>query len=57
MQQCGRISALEADKIWKVTRKSASQGLKQVREEGLVVEVFKGPFDPRKVFILTESGS
>lgn len=56
IQKYGKISALEADKIWKVTRKTANQRLKQLCKEGLLVEISKGPFDPYKVFILAEPG-
>ena len=57
IQQYGKISTLEADKIWKVTRKTANQRLKQLCEEGLLVEISKGPFDPYKVFVLAKPGS
>jgi predicted HTH transcriptional regulator len=54
IQQHGKISALEADKIWKVTRKTAANRLKQLCKEGLLIEISKGPFDPYKVFVLAK---
>jgi ATP-dependent DNA helicase RecG len=57
IQKYGKISALEADKIWKVTRKTANQRLKQLCKEGLLIEISKGPFDPYKVFVLAKPGS
>lgn len=57
IQRHGKISALEADKLWKVTRKTATQRLKQLCKEGLLVEVSKGPFDPYKIYILAKPGS
>jgi predicted HTH transcriptional regulator len=57
IQQYGKISALEADKIWKVTRKTAAHRLKQLCKEGLLIEISKGPFDPYKVFILAKPGN
>ncbi|HSX37820.1 MAG TPA: helix-turn-helix domain-containing protein [Chlamydiales bacterium] len=57
IQQYGKISVLEADKIWKVTRKTANQRLKQLSKEGLLIEISKGPFDPHKVFVLAKPES
>jgi len=47
----------QSAKIWKVTRKTAANRLKQLCEEGLLVEISKGPFDPYKVFILAKPGN
>ena len=57
IQRHGKISALEADKIWKVTRKTAATRLKQLCKEGLLIEISKGPFDPYKVFVLAKPGN
>lgn len=54
LQKHGKISALEAEKLWKVTRRTASTRLKRMCLEGLLVELSTGPFDPYKTFILTE---
>lgn len=54
IQKHGKISASEAEKLWQITRRTASTRLKQMSQEGLLVEVSTGPFDPYKTFILPE---
>jgi predicted HTH transcriptional regulator len=54
IKQHGKISAMEAEKIWKLTRRTATNRLKKMCEEGLLVELSTGPFDPYKTFILAE---
>ncbi len=40
----------EAQKIWDVTSRTASGRLKQMCQEGLIVEISTGPYDPQKTF-------
>ncbi len=54
LQKEGKISVQAAEKIWKVTRKTANQRLKQLCKEGILAEISQGPFDPHKVFVLTK---
>ena len=54
LQKEGKISVQAAEKIWKVTRKTANQSLKQLCKEGILAEISQGPFDPHKVFVLTK---
>lgn len=54
IQQHGKISAMEAEKLWKLTRRTATNRLKKMCQEGLLVELSTGPFDPYKIFILAE---
>lgn len=42
----------EAQKIWNVTSRTASGRLKQMCQEGLIVEISTGPYDPQKTFRL-----
>lgn len=57
IQQYGKISALEAVKLWKVARRTASTRLKLLCREGLLIEISRGPFDPYKVFVLAKPGN
>lgn len=57
IQQHSKISAMEAEKLWKVTRRTASTRLKKMCQEGLLVELSTGSFDPYKIFILAEPGN
>lgn len=52
-----KISAMEAEKLWKVTRRTATTRLKKMCQEGLLVELSTGTFDPYKTFILAEHGN
>ncbi len=54
IQQNNKISAMEAEKLWKVTRRTATTRLKKMCQEGLLVELSTGAFDPYKTFILAE---
>lgn len=54
IQQNGKISAMEAEKLWKVTRRTSTTRLKKMCQEGLLVELSTGSFDPYKIFILAE---
>lgn len=57
INQNGKISAMEAEKLWKVTRRTATTRLKKMCEDGLLVELSTGSFDPYKTFILAEPGN
>lgn len=57
IQQNGKISAMEAEKLWKVTRRTATTRLKKMCQEGLLVELSTGSFNPYKTFILAEPGN
>lgn len=57
IQHNGKISAMEAEKLWKVTRRTATTRLKKMCQEGLLVELSTGSFDPYKTFILAEPGN
>jgi predicted HTH transcriptional regulator len=54
IEEHGKISAMEAEKIWKLTRRTATDRLKKTCQEGLLVELSTGPFDSYKTFILRE---
>jgi len=54
LEQHGKISAMEAEKIWKLSRRTATNRLKAMCHEGVLVELSTGPFDPYKTFILAE---
>lgn len=57
IHQNGKISAMEAEKLWKVTRRTATTRLKKMCQDGLLVELSTGSFDPYKTFILAEPGN
>lgn len=52
IRQHDKISVTEAAKLWKVSSRTATARLKMLCQEGLLMELSKGPFDPHKVFIL-----
>ena len=52
VRQHAKISVTEAAKLWKVSSRTATARLKVLCQEGLLMELSKGPFDPHKVFIL-----
>ncbi|MGB7128034.1 MAG: ATP-binding protein [Candidatus Rhabdochlamydia sp.] len=54
IKQHGKISAMEAEKIWKLSRRTTTSRLKKMCQEGILVELSTGPFDPYKMFILSE---
>lgn len=54
IQQHGKISAMEAEKLWKLTRRTATSRLKKMCQAGILIELSTGPFDPYKTFILAE---
>lgn len=54
IDQNGKISAIEAEKLWKVTRRTATTRLKKMCQDGLLVELSTGSFDPYKTFILAQ---
>jgi len=57
VRQHKQISVVEAAKLWNVSSRTATTRLKLLCQEGLLVELSKGPFDPYKVFILPKPGS
>ena len=44
IQQHGKISAMEAEKLWKLTRRTATNRLKKMCQEGILVELSIGSF-------------
>lgn len=42
----------KAQELWKVTSRTTSSRLKKMREQGILVEISTGPFDPQKKFSL-----
>lgn len=48
------LSAKAAQELWKISRRAATNRLKEMCAQGLLVEMSTGPRDPRKVFILAE---
>ena len=50
----GSLSAKTAQELWKVSRRAATTRLKEMVEQGFLVEMSTGPRDPHKVFILAE---
>lgn len=47
------ISAKEAQELWGVTSRTTNSRLKQMCQEGYLVEISTGPYDPKKTFRLT----
>jgi len=45
---------MEAERLWKLTRRTATSRLKKMCQAGILVELSTGPFDPYKTFILAE---
>ncbi|MBA2654426.1 MAG: putative DNA binding domain-containing protein [Gammaproteobacteria bacterium] len=48
------VTTKDASRVWKVTERTASSRLKKMLDEGLIIEVGTGPFDPKKKFVLTK---
>ena len=57
IRQHSRISVPEAAKLWNVSSRTATARLKSLCQEELLVALSKGPFDPHKVFILSQTGN
>lgn len=57
IKQHKRISVTEAAKLWDVSSRTATSRLKSLCQEEVLVEFSKGPFDPYKVFILSQTGN
>ncbi|MCH9627341.1 MAG: hypothetical protein S4CHLAM2_09780 [Chlamydiales bacterium] len=53
LTQHEEILPREAQKIWDVTSRTTSTRLKQMCQEGLIVEISTGPYDPQKTFRFT----
>lgn len=54
IQKEGKISAKIAQEIWKISRRATTTRLKEMCNQGLLVEMATGPRDPHKVFILAK---
>ncbi len=52
IRQHSKISVTEATKLWKVSSRTSTARLKMLCQEGALMALSKGPFDPHKVFIL-----
>jgi ATP-dependent DNA helicase RecG len=52
LQKQGKVSVLEAAKLWNVSSRTATTRIKSLCQKKLLTEVSKGPFDPHKIFIL-----
>jgi DNA-binding HxlR family transcriptional regulator len=50
----GSISGKTAQELWKVSRRAITTRLKEMIDQGFLVEMSTGPRDPHKVFILSE---
>ncbi len=57
IRQHNRISVTEAAKLWDVSSRTATSRLKSLCQEELLVALSKSPFDPHKVFILSQTGN
>jgi Fic family protein len=56
LRESEQISAKTAQQLWKISRRSATNRLKEMCEHGILVELSTGPRDPYKVFVLSEHG-
>ncbi len=54
LQSHTNITTKDAAKFWQVTERTASTRLKKMLENGLIIEVGTGHYDPRKKFILAK---
>lgn len=54
LQSHENLTTKDAAKLWQVTERTASTRLKKMLENGFVVEVGTGHYDPRKKFILAK---
>ncbi len=57
IKQHNRISVTEAAKLWDISSRTATSRLKSLCQEKVLIELSKGPFDPYKVFILSQTGN
>jgi len=57
IRQHNRISVTEAAKLWAVSSRTATSRLKSLCQEEVLIALSKGPFDPYKVFILSQTVS
>ncbi|HAU1639243.1 TPA: hypothetical protein JBJ29_12985 [Legionella pneumophila] len=48
------VTTKDASQLWSKTEKTASTRLKKMLDDGLIVEVSTGPYDPKKKFILAK---
>ncbi|MCF7806037.1 MAG: hypothetical protein K9M07_01985 [Simkaniaceae bacterium] len=52
LQKHDKITAKIAQEIWQVTRRTTTTRLKEICQEGLLIEISTSPKDPQKVFVL-----
>jgi hypothetical protein len=48
------MNAKVAQEIWKVTRRTTTTRLKEMCQEGLLIEISTSSKDPQKVFVLSK---
>lgn len=46
------VSPKKAQELWHLTSRTTSTRLKKMCEEGVIIEIATGPFDPKKTFVL-----
>lgn len=46
-----KITAKQAQKIWKITPRTTTTRLKKMIDKGIIIEISTGPYDPNKIFI------
>ncbi|QZA58142.1 hypothetical protein [Candidatus Rhabdochlamydia porcellionis] len=56
LKKHNKINAKMAQEIWKVTRRTTTTRLKEMCQEGLLVEISTSFKDPQKVFVLPKRG-
>ena len=56
LQKHNNINAKAAQEIWQVTRRTTTTRLKEMCQQGLLVEISTSPKDPQKVFVLSKHG-
>ena len=52
LRQHESVTTKDAGVFWNVTERTASSRLKQMLDNGLIVEIGTGPYDPKKKFVL-----
>jgi len=54
LEKYDKISAKVAQEIWQVTRRTTTTRLKEMCNQGLLVDISTSPKDPQKVFVLSK---
>lgn len=54
LKKHGKINAKTAQKIWKVTRRTTTTRLKEMCNNGFIVDISTSPKDPKKEFVLAK---